>query len=74
VLHARFGRDRKAQAAFSLCLAEEPEFTAAYLDLANLKLLRGEMEEAAEVARAGGQEESVLIWDSGGQSPFGGQR
>jgi predicted Zn-dependent protease len=53
VLHARFGRDREAEAAFTLCLAEEPEFTAAYLNLANLKLVRGELEEAAEVARAG---------------------
>ena len=53
VLHARFGRDREAQAAFTLCLAEQPELTAAYLNLANLKLLQGELEEAAEVARAG---------------------
>jgi predicted Zn-dependent protease len=53
VLHARFGKDRQAEEAFSLCLAEEPEFTAAYLNLANLKLLRGELEEAAEIARRG---------------------
>jgi len=53
VLHARFGRDREAEAALSRCLAEEPDFTAAYLNLANLKLLRGELEEAAGVARAG---------------------
>jgi tetratricopeptide (TPR) repeat protein len=53
VLHARFGRDREAEEALSRCLAEEPEFTAAYLNLANLKLVRGELEEAAEVARAG---------------------
>jgi tetratricopeptide (TPR) repeat protein len=53
VLHARFGRDREAESAFSRCLAEEPAFTPAYLNLANLKLLRGELEEAAETARAG---------------------
>jgi tetratricopeptide (TPR) repeat protein len=53
VLHARFGRDREAEEAFTLCLAEEPDFTAAYLNLANLKLVRGELEEAAEVARDG---------------------
>jgi tetratricopeptide (TPR) repeat protein len=53
VLHARFCRDREAETALSRCLAEEPEFTAAYLNLANLKLLRGELAQAAEVARAG---------------------
>jgi len=53
VLHARFGKDREAEAALSRCLAEEPGFTAAYLNLANLKLVRGELEQAAEVARAG---------------------
>jgi len=53
VLHARFGKDREAEAALSRCLAEEPGLTAAYLNLANLKLLRGELEQAAEVARAG---------------------
>ena len=53
VLHARFGKDRQAEEALARCLADEPEFTAAYLNLANLKLLRGELEEAADVARAG---------------------
>jgi tetratricopeptide (TPR) repeat protein len=53
VLHARFGKDREAEAALSHCLAEAPDFTAAYLNLANLKLLRGELEEAAEIARTG---------------------
>ncbi|UCF96986.1 MAG: hypothetical protein JSV89_17685, partial [Spirochaetaceae bacterium] len=53
VLHARFGKDPEAEAALSRCLADDPDFTAAYLNLANLKLLRGELEAAAEIARAG---------------------
>jgi tetratricopeptide (TPR) repeat protein len=53
VLHARFGRDEEAEAAFSRCLEDEPGLTSAYLNLANLKLLRGELEEAARIARLG---------------------
>ena len=53
VLHARFGRDAEAEAELKRCLSEDPGFTAAYLNLANLHLTRGEMEAAAEVARTG---------------------
>jgi predicted Zn-dependent protease len=53
VLHARFGKDREAEAELLRCMEDDPNFTAAYLNLANLKLVRGELEQAAEVARAG---------------------
>jgi tetratricopeptide (TPR) repeat protein len=53
VLHARFGKDQEAEAELSRCLSEDPDFIAPYLNLANLKMMRGELEEAVEVARAG---------------------
>ena len=53
VLHARFGKDGEAEAELSRCLSEDPDYIAPYLNLANLKMVRGELEEAAKVARAG---------------------
>jgi tetratricopeptide (TPR) repeat protein len=53
ILHARFGRDGEAEAELSRCLTDDPDFIAPYLNLANLKLVRGELEEAMEVARSG---------------------
>jgi len=53
VLHARFGKDVEAEAALKRCLSEDPDFPPAYLNLANLKFVRGEIEEAAGVARRG---------------------
>lgn len=53
VLHARFGRDGEAEAELSRCMADDPDFAPAYLNLANLKLVRGELEKAAEIARTG---------------------
>ena len=53
VLHARFGKDGEAEAELSRCLSEDPDYVAPYLNLANLKMVQGELEEAAEVARAG---------------------
>jgi len=53
VLHARFGKDGEAEAELSRCLSEDPDFVAPYLNLANLKMMRGELEEAEKVAQAG---------------------
>jgi predicted Zn-dependent protease len=53
VLHARFGNDRAAETALNRCLSDDPDFSPAYLNLANLKMVRGEIEEAARVARRG---------------------
>ena len=53
VLHARFGRDGEAEAELSRCTTDDPDFAPAYLNLANLKLVRGELEKAAEIARTG---------------------
>ena len=49
ILHARFGRDELAERSFQEALEAQPAFLPAACNLANLKLLRGELEAAERV-------------------------
>jgi tetratricopeptide (TPR) repeat protein len=53
ILHARFGYDREAEAAFERAIEGDPAYASPYLNLANLRLSRGELNEALELVKTG---------------------
>jgi tetratricopeptide (TPR) repeat protein len=53
VLHARFGEMQKAETVFEENLAEDPEYTASYLNLANLQVQGQRIGEATETLKRG---------------------
>jgi tetratricopeptide (TPR) repeat protein len=46
VLHARFDETRLAERSFNEAIELDPEYTTSYINLANLKIIRGEPQEA----------------------------
>ena len=46
ILHARFGEDRRAENSFSEAMETAPRSVSSYINMANLKLLQDEPQEA----------------------------
>ena len=63
VLHARFGRDGKADSVLSRCIQDDPSFLSSYINLGNLKLSLNELDEASRIVGDGlnRKPESVLL-------------
>ncbi len=53
VLHARFGEIQRAESAFEENMREDPDYTASYLNLANLQVRERRTEDAIETLRGG---------------------
>lgn len=64
VLHALFGRSVEAEEAFRSCLREDPDYTSAYVNLANLKFTANDLDGALGFIEQGlarnGQ--SAILW------------
>lgn len=74
VLHARFGRDGLAEQELRACLAEDPGYTPALANLANLKILRGETREAQQLIDALRRRSPELAEHYAAVAPAGGSR
>lgn len=64
VLHARFGRVEEAERAFRSCLQEDPEYTSAYINLANLRISGNDVDGAMDIIEKGlaRNDESAVLW------------